>query len=182
MIPSPLHHQAYPEARGNLCHRPSSRRISVIVALIGAVALARPSLAAPPQDITGVWLTNDNEGAIEIRPCGDQRCGRIAWMKEPKGPDGKPPLDRNNPDSTLRARTICGLQIISGLKPQDDGSWGQGKVYDPDSGKTYDMKIRRETPETVKATGYMGFELLGQSMQWRRAPQNLGRCDDPKSK
>ena len=177
-----LHQQSRPQPRPFLWRRHSSRRTSVLAALVGIIGLAQPSLAAPPEDITGVWLTNDNEGAIEIRPCGDQRCGRIAWMKDPKGPDGKPPLDRNNPDPNLRARAICGLQIISGLKPQADGSWGQGQVYDPDSGKTYSMKIRRAGVETLTATGYMGIELFGQSMDWRRAPQNLGRCDDPKSK
>ena len=162
-------------------HRRVFRRSA---ALLGALALAgvlapHAGLAAPAEDITGLWVTQEGEGAIEIRPCGDQRCGRIAWMKEPKGPDGRPPLDRNNPDPGLRSRTICGLQIISGLEPQTDGSWGKGKVYAPDSGKTYDMEIRRETADTLKATGYMGFTLLGRTMEWRRAPKNLGRCDEP---
>lgn len=154
------------------------RRLAVLAALAGGVAFAEPGLAAPPEDISGIWLTDDGEGGIEIRPCGDQRCGRIAWMKDPKGDDGKPPIDRNNPEASLRARPICGLQIISGLKPQEDGSWGQGRVYNPDSGKTYDMEIRRLTADTVKATGYMGFKLLGQSMEWKRAPKNLGTCNE----
>ena len=146
--------------------------------MAGIVAFAPPAFAAPPEDITGLWLTDDGEGGIEIRPCGEQRCGRIAWMKDPKGSDGKPPVDSNNPDATLRARPICGLQIISGLKPQADGSWGQGKVYNPDSGKTYDMEIRRLTADSVKVTGYMGIKLLGQSMDWKRAPKNLGSCSE----
>lgn len=147
------------------------------LALLLAAAAAGPSFAAPVEDITGVWLTDKDEGAIEIRPCGERRCGRIAWMKDPKGPDGKPPTDRNNPDPSLRSRTICGLQIVTELKPQSDGSWGDGRVYDPETGKTYGMKIKRETADTVKATGYMGFELFGRSMEWRRAPKTLAACD-----
>jgi len=134
--------------------------------------------AAPPEDITGIWLTQEGEGAIEIRPCGEQRCGRIAWMKDSKDKDGQAPTDRNNPNPALRSRRICGLQIISGLQPQRDGSWAQGRVYDPDTGQTFDMEIRRETAETVKATGYMGLKLFGRTMEWRRAPKNLVRCDE----
>jgi uncharacterized protein (DUF2147 family) len=139
--------------------------------------MAYPSLASA-QDITGVWLTDDGEGAIEIRPCGEQRCGRIAWMKEPKGPDGKPPTDTNNPDPNLRSRRICGLQIINGLKAQADGNWADGRVYNPDDGKTYGMKIRREGADIVKAHGYLGFELFGKTQEWRRAPKNLGTCEE----
>ena len=157
--------------------RASSVWLGVSV-LIGILALPASGAAAPAEDIAGLWLTQEGEGAIEIRPCGEQRCGRIVWMKDPKGPDGQPPLDRSNPDPGLRSRTICGLQIISGLRPQADGTWGGGKVYDPDTGRTYDMEIRRDTADSVKATGYMGFRLLGQTMEWRRAPKNLGRCDE----
>ena len=156
----------------------SPRASGLAAALIALGALAHPSPAAAAEDIAGLWLTDDGQAVIDIRPCGDQRCGRIAWMKNPKGDDGKPPIDRNNPDPGLRSRPICGLSIISGLKPQTDGTWGQGRVYDPETGKTYDMEIRRETSETVKATGYIGFNLLGRTMEWRRAPKNLGSCQE----
>lgn len=150
--------------------------------LVVAFALAQPGFAASPEDITGVWLTDDGRAAIEIRPCGAQRCGAIVWMEDPKDEQGKVPTDRNNPDPNLRSRKICGLQIISGLTPQADGSWGQGHVYNPESGKTYGMKIRREAPDAVKAIGYLGMEFLGQTMEWRRAAKNLGGCDGARPK
>jgi uncharacterized protein (DUF2147 family) len=175
----PLHKTGSPRPRRRAGGWSFGRPVDVLAGLAGILAFASPGFANPIPDITGLWVTHDGEGAIEIRPCGDQRCGRIAWMKDPKGADGKPPLDRNNPDPALRSRTICGLQIISGLKSQPDGAWGRGKVYDPDSGNTYDMEIRRDTAETIKATGYAGFQILGQTKEWRQAPKNLGRCDDP---
>jgi uncharacterized protein (DUF2147 family) len=154
----------------------SSRVLPAGAILLLALALAQPGLAASPEDIAGVWLTDDARAAIEIRPCGAERCGYVVWMGSPKSAEGEPSTDRNNPDPARRSHTICGLQIISGLKPQADGSWGQGRVYNPKTGKTYGMKIRREAPDAVKATGYLGLELLGQSMEWRRAPNDLGRC------
>jgi uncharacterized protein (DUF2147 family) len=175
MIALPPHSEASSRAAPG---RPAAHaKVAILAAWAVALLVACPGMASA-QDITGIWVTQDGEGAIEIRPCGDQRCGRIAWMKVPKGPDGKPPTDANNPDPNLRARRICGLQIIEGLKPQADGSWADGRVYNPDNGKTYGMKMRRDGSDTIKAHGYLGFELLGQTQEWRRAPKNLGTCEE----
>jgi uncharacterized protein (DUF2147 family) len=161
-------------------HRHGARRpgalAHVFAGTIAAVLVLGPAQAAPPEEIAGLWLTDDGEGAIELRPCGEERCGRVLWMKYPTDENGTVPRDDNNPDPGLRARTICGLTIITGLKPQRDGSWGQGKVYNPDNGSTYDMEIRRQAPDVVKVTGYMGLKLFGQSMDWRRAPKDLPDC------
>lgn len=154
------------------------RHVAVIAALVAGLAAAGPGSAAPPEEISGVWLTDDGEGAIEIRPCGADRCGRIFWMKPPKIQDASPLLDRNNPEPGLRSRPVCGLQIISELKAQTDGGWGEGRVYSPQDGKVYDMEIRRRAPDTVEATGYIGFTLLGRTMEWRRAPANLKSCTE----
>lgn len=155
-------------------HRSRAVRAGAILGLL--LAFGATVRAAAPEDITGLWLTDDGEGAIEIRPCGEQRCGRIAWSKNPNGPDGRVAVDSNNPDPSLRTRPICGIQIISGLKPQSDGSWGEGRVYNPENGKTYDMEIRRQTTDSVKVTGYMGLKILGQTMDWHRAPKTLALC------
>ena len=157
------------------------RRLGALAVLAGGLAILCPSLASAA-DITGLWLTDDGEGVIEIRPCGEHRCGRIAWTKDPYGPDGKISLDRNNPDPSLRSRRICGLQIITGLKQQADGTWADGRVYNPDNGQTYGMKIQRQGADMVRATGYLGFEIFGQSRDWRRAPKNLVGCEDAPKK
>jgi uncharacterized protein (DUF2147 family) len=148
-----------------------------IAALIAAAAfLITEGHAAAPPDITGTWFTEDGEGGIEILPCGGERCGRIAWMKNPVDENGRPPTDRNNPDQALRSRPMCGLTIITGLKPQEDGSWGQGRVYNPKDARSYDMEIRRASPDALKVTGYMSLRFLGQTTEWRRAPKNLAGC------
>jgi uncharacterized protein (DUF2147 family) len=171
MVASPFQKKKWPRLWGGGEHR-----LALITALFGLVAFAHSSPAAGAEEITGTWLTDDGEGAIEIRPCGEQRRGRIAWMKDPLGKDGKPPVDEHNPDPNLRSRRICGLQIIYGLKPQSDGTWGDGRVYNPENGKTYSMEIRRQTADLLKVTGYLGFSLLGQTMEWRRAPKALPGC------
>jgi uncharacterized protein (DUF2147 family) len=177
MIAFPRRREAPSDAVQRLGHGGFRRRNGLSAVLAGGLAVlcSAPAAAA---DITGLWMTDDGEGIIEIRPCGEHRCGRIAWTKDPLGPDGKLSLDRNNPDPSLRSRRICGLQIITGLKPQADGTWADGRVYNPDNGQTYGMKIRRESPDLVKAHGYLGFELFGQTQDWRRVAKNPGGCED----
>ena len=177
MIAFPRRREAPPHAVQRRGAGAPRRRTGGLALLAGGLAVlcSCPALAS---DITGLWMTDDGEGIIEIRPCGEHRCGRIAWTKDPLGPDGKISLDRNNPDPSLRTRRICGLQIITGLKQQGDGTWADGRVYNPDNGQTYGMKIRRESPDLVKAHGYLGFELFGQTQDWRRVAKNPGGCED----
>src|SRR5689334_61023 len=98
--------------------RPSATSLLPVLAFSGFVAMqaglcAQTAYAATPDDIAGVWLTDDGEGAIEILPCGEQRCGRIVWMKN-KDDKGRMPTDEKNPDVSLRSRPICGLMIVNG--------------------------------------------------------------------
>jgi uncharacterized protein (DUF2147 family) len=140
-----------------------------------ALALATAPAAAA-EEIAGLWLSDDGEGAVEIAPCGAERCGRIVWLKSPKTAEGRPVIDANNPDPALRTREVCGLSIVTGLKPQSDGGWDQGRIYDPEEGKSYDLAMRREGSDTLKVTGYLGTKMLSETHVWRRAPRTLARC------
>lgn len=150
--------------------------------MVGVGFFAVECRAAPPLDIVGTWFTEDGEGGIEILNCGNERCGRIVWMKNPVDKNGRPLTDRNNPDPALRARAICGLTIITGLKPQEDDSWGRGRVYNPDEGRSYDVEIRRTAPDVLNVTGYLALRFLGRTTEWRRTPKNLSRCRLPPSR
>ncbi|MBF9235271.1 DUF2147 domain-containing protein [Microvirga alba] len=148
----------------------------ILVSAIVVVNLSGPSLAAELADIRGVWLVDDGESAVEITACGAARCGRVIWLKDGNDEDGRPLLDRHNPDANLRSHPVCGLQIIGGLKPQLDGSWDQGRIYDPEEGKTYDLEIRSAGPDVLKVTGYLTIKSFGETLTWRRPAQALNRC------
>jgi uncharacterized protein (DUF2147 family) len=128
-------------------------------------------------DITGVWLTDDGLGAVEIQPCGEARCGRVVWMKNPLDAAGRPQKDVNNPDENLQSRPICGAEIITGLVRQRDRSWDSGTIYDPKDGDDHDLAAMLKGPDELQITGYEGTKWLSQSFVWKRAPAGLGRCD-----
>src|SRR5580698_1929387 len=66
--------------------------------------------AKAADDISGIWLTAERDGHVEIKPCGDALCGYIATILDPAvPPDAR---DLYNEDSKLRSRPICGLKIL----------------------------------------------------------------------
>jgi len=137
----------------------------------GPTSLAQIPVPSAPPGPTGVWIDHTGRGAVEIAPCGQGQtlCGRIVWMKAPADTKGLPLLDGRNPDRTQRSRPICGLQIIGELKPQRDGSWDNGWIYDPEQGESFDVEIRLRAPDVLQVKGYKGLKFLSETFQWKRA-------------
>jgi uncharacterized protein (DUF2147 family) len=141
-----------------------------------ALLLALNSAAAPAWRPEGVWLTEDQEGAIEIFDCGTRLCGRIVWQLSPLRSDGNPDVDDQNPDPAKRQEPICGLQIIGDLAQVGPTKWQDGWVYDPDGGKTYRATLTMEGSDALRLRGYIGIPLIGGSQLWRPAPPDLPLC------
>jgi uncharacterized protein (DUF2147 family) len=144
--------------------------------LLACLFAGRPAAAAEPWRPQGVWLTEDGDGAVEIYDCGEWLCGRVVWQKTALREDGTPDIDDRNPDPALRDRSICELQIIGALKPSGPAQWGEGWIYDPDSGKTYHANLSREGDDTLRLRGYIGVPLLGATQLWQRASADLPLC------
>ena len=122
----------------------------------------------PADAIVGTWLTaGDDNAKIEIFESNSKYYGKIVWLKNPIR-DGIKALDVNNPDESKRKNPILGLQIISGFEYNaEDNIWEEGKIYDPQSGKTYSCNIRKEGNK-LKVRGYIGFSLLGRTEIWTK--------------
>jgi len=145
---------------------------------------ASAAIAAPPIE-TGIWINHTGKGAVEIRPCGPSGaaarslCGFIVWLKEPNNKYGQPLTDRYNPDASKQRRTICGLPVLGSLQRVSDG-WDNGWVYDPEQGSQFDAAIQLSSRDRLTLTGYKGVKFFSKSFQWRRAPADLPRCDQPR--
>ena len=82
--------------------------------------LAMPLAAAFAQDVIGTWKLDDGSAIVEVYKNGDAYNGKIVWLAEPNGPDGKPAVDVNNPDKALRSRKPIGLIMHNSLKKEGD--------------------------------------------------------------
>ncbi|WP_298307126.1 DUF2147 domain-containing protein [uncultured Erythrobacter sp.] len=139
------------------------RLLMTFVMTVACLVLnATAAFAAEP--ITGRWVTEDRDAVVEIKRCGSVTCGRIAqFLVEP--PDGADQRDINNPEARLRTRKLLGLPILTQFR-EDDDLW-RGRIYDPNSGKSYRSVIRRMGANTIEVRGCIG--PFCQAQTWRRA-------------
>lgn len=121
-------------------------------------------------DPTGLWDTEDKEGRVQISPCGDKLCGDLVWIADALDAEGQPKRDEKNPDESLRERPLEGLRILWDMQPSGDGkTWQDGRVYDPESGKTYQGRITLEGDNVLKLRGFVGTPMFGRTSTWTRA-------------
>lgn len=115
-------------------------------------ALPAQGQAAPAEGadaIVGAWADEQGEMEIEMSRCGKVYCAKIIALAEPLG-DGRPRTDVKNPDKALRARPLIGLQIISDLTYEAEGTW-HGTMYAPIKGKQVNVTFRLDGPGTLRA-------------------------------
>ncbi len=122
--------------------------------------------------IAGIWWNAEKTSKIEIKEENGKFTGTVVYINPSKYVNGEPEKDIKNPDEKLRSRSRLGLQILSGLKyNSSDKEWQNGRIYDPDNGKTYDCFAWFESDlNTLSLKGYIvGIKWLGRSTTWTRA-------------
>jgi uncharacterized protein (DUF2147 family) len=138
------------------------------VVLLSFAGAAGAQGLVKPDDITGIWLTHGDKAAkIQISRSADRFEGKIVWLQAPME-NGKPKVDKNNPDERKRVRPIVGLPLLTGFRFDKD-EWNDGQIYDPVSGKTYSCTMTLKDPNTLKVRGYIGISLLGRTEVWTRS-------------
>ena len=114
------------------------KRIVIILMLFTALSSLMAQTNADA--IIGVWETESKDGKMEIFKNGNVYFGKLLWGIKAVESDGKTSKkDTKNPDAQLRSRNTLGTVILTGLK-FENGEYGNGKIYDPPSGKTYNCK------------------------------------------
>lgn len=115
------------------------RHLIIAAALLTGAATAQAEAAGGP---LGIWSMSNGKVTVKISDCAGNLCGTIVALKEPISKiDGKPKVDRENPDNSLRQRPLIGLSIMIGMKPSGESQW-KGAIYNPDDGKTYDASVK----------------------------------------
>lgn len=124
-------------------------RLGFMAAML-MVALPLGLAMAKAGEPYGTWSMG--KVTIKVTDCGGGLCGTIVGLKEPISKiDGKPKVDRENPDASKRTRPLIGLAVLIGMKPAGDGKW-QGAIYNPDDGNTYSASIKVDG-DTLKVKG-----------------------------
>ena len=116
-----------------------------------------------PDVILGEWLSQEKDGKISIYKQGDKYYGKISWGKTTGRKDAK------NPDAKLKNRDLIGLVILQDFK-YTGSAWENGKIYDPNSGKTYDCILKvKDNNKVLDIRGYVGMPMFGRTATWTRS-------------
>jgi uncharacterized protein (DUF2147 family) len=148
-------------------------RLSLLAILISTIVSFRPALrpvaADNPDAVVGTWLNGTKRGHVQIYKQGDKYFGKLIWLKEPNDPaTNKPKIDNKNPDAKMQSRPLMGLNIMTNFEFDGGNVWDEGKIYNPEDGKTYSCKMTLKDPNTLDVRGYVGISLIGKSQTWTR--------------
>jgi uncharacterized protein (DUF2147 family) len=142
---------------------------SATAALVAAAAFVGSQCRAAEAVVpTGTWLTEDGRARVRTERCGSdptRLCGFVVWGSKPLDEDGRPKIDRYNPDPAKQSRSQLGHQMLLGLKPNRDGRF-EGKIYNADNGKSYDVTAWSEQPSILTVKGCMLVFCASQA--WKR--------------
>jgi len=126
--------------------------------------------------IVGIWRTQSTS-EITIVPCGTGYCGYISKVVVPDRLKRQYSaevarmrgniLDGLNKDPSLRNRPIQGLQVLS-LNVQVSTNRLNGKIYNPEDGKTYNGFLVIVRSDMVRLSGCVLFNLLCRGEDWTR--------------
>ncbi len=93
----------------------------------------------------GVWLTEEKEGKVRIEQCGANLCGYSVDAKSNQN----------------------GEKILINMKPGKDSKWS-GRIFDPNSGSTYDSTIALKGADTLRVQGCAFGGMFCGGQTWSR--------------
>lgn len=91
---------------------------------------------------------------------------QIFWLAEPKNADGTPKLDTKNPDKAKRSTPSDRIVLIDKVVYKEDGTWTDGKIYDPTNGKTFNVSIKFKDAKTLAVTG--SLLVFKKTLYWKK--------------
>ena len=104
--------------------------------------------------IFGEWWTPGFNARVVIYECGEVACGKITWLWE------------ETPQDIADTQPLVGRTIFSGLKRLAPYKWGDGRIYNPEDGRSYASNIALLTANTLEVNGCV--MLFCKRQVWRR--------------
>jgi len=125
--------------------RPAPAQAATAPALLTPPSADVAPAARDPNSPVGIWLTEEKEGKIRIEPCGTNLCGYAI--------DAKSNQNRE--------------QILINMRPGQSKVWS-GRIFDPDSGSTYDSTIALKGPDSLRVEGCALGGMFCGGQTWTR--------------
>lgn len=120
---------------------------------------------AHSDNIVGVWMSDSKDLKVQVFKSSGKYYGKIIWfLCKPDEPTMEEHLDGANPNPKLRTRPWLGLLSLQNLIYEKDNIWTDGKVYDPNTGRTFSATVKLVSNNKLQIRGYWGLEILGKNL------------------
>jgi len=146
----------------------SIKSLGMGITLFLCLGATKINLISPSERLIGVWEYEEKNLLIQISKEDDQFVGTMTYFQCATDAIMRSRVDSENPDPTLVDRKLLGLKLVEKLTYEGDNVWGGGKIYDPNSGHTWDARIQLTTSNTAVVRGYWKFRWIGRSMLFYR--------------
>ncbi|CAN5397462.1 DUF2147 domain-containing protein [soil metagenome] len=143
------------------------KRVFIVIVILFAATCSLWA-QAEADAILGVWESGSGKARIKIDKVVDKYFGKIVWLKEPNNEEGKPKVDKNNPEEKLRAVPLLGYKMLREFSYKGEKTWEDGTIYDPENGSTYSCTIKMTDENTLEVRGFIGVSLFGRTDEWKR--------------
>ena len=105
-----------------------------------------------------IRITKEDDGTYKAQ---------VFWIEKDLDANGNKRKDVKNPDKSLRNLDLDKVVLIKGLKyDAKDKEWSDTKIYDPGSGKIYNVDIEFKDAKTLKVYG--NILGIGKTLYWTR--------------
>lgn len=123
---------------------------------------------SPSHDVVGIWESEEKNLQIEMFEDDGHFAGRMIYFKCSSEQIMKTCTDTENPDKNLTGRKLLGMTLVTKLAYKGMKVWDHGKIYDPNSGRTFEARIQLVGPNTAIVRGYWKYRWIGRSMVFSR--------------
>ena len=111
--------------------------------------------------------TGEAKAQMQIGEQGGQLSGRIEKLLRK---EADPQARCTECSDDRKDQPMVGLEIIRGAKKAEGKDvWEDGKILDPENGKTYTLRLTPiEGGKKLEVRGYVGAPLFGRTQTWIR--------------
>ena len=120
-------------------------------------------------------MSSENDLKVEVYQQNGQYKAKVIWFSCLPGEEMKNFYDTENPTVSLRTRPWLGLQVLQNLQFKGNGEWGDGQIYDPNTGHTFSSVCRLQGNNSLDVRGYWMYQWIGKSMKFYRTDEDFSK-------
>jgi len=148
------------------------KSLAMSIALFLCLGTTGFKAISPSERLIGVWESEEKNLLVQISKEKDHFVGTMTFFLCPTETIMRTKVDAENPDPSLTGRKLLGLKLLEKLSYEGNNVWSGGKIYDPNSGRTYEARIQLISSNSVVVRGYWKFRWIGRSMVFNRSSKS----------